>query len=39
VFTLVLQENGNWTFTVTDSANNDIGSIRAVTLEVTGFIG
>jgi subtilisin-like proprotein convertase family protein len=29
--------DGNWTFRVTDSANADTGSIRAVTIELTGF--
>ena len=29
--------DGNWTFTVTDSAAHDTGSIRAVSLELTGF--
>ena len=30
--------DGTWTFKVTDGAANDLGSIRAVTLEVYGFV-
>jgi subtilisin-like proprotein convertase family protein len=29
--------DGTWTFKVTDSANNDTGSIRAFALHITGF--
>ena len=30
--------DGDWTFTVTDGAALDTGSVRAVSLELTGFV-